>query len=189
MLHAMAEAVKAIGRRRRARLRRRRRPLRRGRQRGPGDFRRQDRRHAGARPVEAAPERDLRRRRQVDRAFRHRSRARRQRRQGRLLEDRPFAHQAPRARSEGARRLREVGPFLLQRAGRARLRRRLRHRDRRPRHARPQSGEVDGRSLPRSAEDLGLADHVAPLRRRSEIRRSPSASRRASRRCRRRARR
>ena len=43
-------------RRRRARLRRRRRPLRRRRQRGPGDLRRQDRRHAGARPVEAAPE-------------------------------------------------------------------------------------------------------------------------------------
>ena len=38
--------------RRGARLRRRRRPLRRGRQRGRGDFRRQGRRHAGARHVE-----------------------------------------------------------------------------------------------------------------------------------------
>ncbi len=32
-------------------------------------------------------------------------------------------------------------------------------------------GKFDGRSLPRSSEDLGFADHVAPLRRRSEIRR------------------
>ena len=121
MLHAMAAAVKESRRRRRARLRRRRRPLRRRRQRGPGDFRRQDRRHAGARPVDAAQRRDLRRRRQVDRAVRDRSRASRQRRQGRLLEDRPFAHQAAGARPEGARRLREVRAFLLQRAGRARL--------------------------------------------------------------------
>ena len=57
-------------RRRRARLRRRRRPLRRRRQRGRRDLRRQDRGHAGARPLEAPPERDLRRRRQVDRAVR-----------------------------------------------------------------------------------------------------------------------
>ena len=42
----------------RPRLRRRRRPLRRRRQRGRGDLRRQDRRDAGARPVEAASRRD-----------------------------------------------------------------------------------------------------------------------------------
>ena len=53
MLHAMAAAVRGERRRRRAWLRRRRRPLRRRRQRGPGDFRRQDRRHAGARSVDA----------------------------------------------------------------------------------------------------------------------------------------
>ena len=43
------------------------------------------------------------------------------RRQGRLLEDRPFLYQAPRHRSERAGGLREIRPFLLQRAGRARL--------------------------------------------------------------------
>ena len=32
-------------------------------------------------------------------------------------------------------------------------------------------GKIDGRSPPRAAEDLGLADHVAALRRREEIRR------------------
>ena len=107
------------GRRRpRARLRRRRRPLRSRRQRGPGDFRRQDRGHARARPVDAPPRRDLRRRRQVDRAVRDRSRASRQWRQGRFLEDRPFAHQAAGPGLECARRLREIGAFLLQRADR-----------------------------------------------------------------------
>ena len=43
-----------------ARLRRRRRPLRNRRQRGQGDFRRQDRGHAGARSVDAPQRRDLR---------------------------------------------------------------------------------------------------------------------------------
>ncbi len=47
-----------------------------------------------------------------------RSRARRQRGEGRFLEDRSLAHQAARARSEGAGGLREVRPFLLQRPGR-----------------------------------------------------------------------
>ena len=32
-------------------------------------------------------------------------------------------------------------------------------------------GQVHGRPLPRRAEDLGLADHVAELRRRGEVRR------------------
>ena len=67
MLHAMRDAVLAhkadVG----ARLRRRRRPLRRGRQRGRGDLRRQGRRDAGARHLGAASERDLRRRREIDR--------------------------------------------------------------------------------------------------------------------------
>ena len=57
----------------RARLRRRRRPLRRGRQRGRGDLRRQGRRHAGARHLGAAQERAVRRRREVDRAVHDRS--------------------------------------------------------------------------------------------------------------------
>ena len=52
MLHAMRDAVLAQQGRRGARLRRRRRPLRRGRQRGRGDLRRQGRRDAGARHVE-----------------------------------------------------------------------------------------------------------------------------------------
>ena len=39
------------------------------------------------------------------------------------------------------------------------------------RHARPQSGKEHGRSAQGAAEDLGLADHVAALRRREEIRR------------------
>ena len=89
-----------------------------------------------------------------------------QRRQGRLLEDRAFLHQAPRQRALGARGLREVGALLLQQPGRARLRRRRPHRDRGRRDARPQSREVDGRPLPRPAEDLGLADHGAEMRRR-----------------------
>ena len=71
---------------------------------GARDLRRQDRGHAGARPLDAAQERDLRRRRQVDRAVRDRSRASGQWRQGRLLEDRPFAHQAPGPRPERPRR-------------------------------------------------------------------------------------
>ena len=58
MLHAMADKVRETRRRCRARLRRRRRPLRRRRQRGRGDLRRQDRRHAGARPLQAASGRD-----------------------------------------------------------------------------------------------------------------------------------
>ena len=68
-----------------------------------------------------APERDLRRRRQVDRAVQDRSGAAGQRRQGRLLEDRPFPYQAPGPRPERPRRVREVRPFFLQRADRARL--------------------------------------------------------------------
>ena len=64
-------------------------------------------------------------------------------------------------------RLREVRPLLLQRAGRARLRRRLRHRDRRARHARPQPRQVDGRSLSRSAARPGArrpCRRIAPTR-------------------------
>ena len=54
MLHAMRDAVLASKADVGARLRRRRRPLRRGRQRGRGDFRRQGRRDAGARHLGAA---------------------------------------------------------------------------------------------------------------------------------------
>ncbi len=68
MLHAMRDAVLAQQGRRGAWLRRRRRPLRRGRQRGRGDFRRQGRRHAGARYFGAAQECAVRRRREIDRA-------------------------------------------------------------------------------------------------------------------------
>ena len=39
----------------------------------------------------------------------------------RLLEDRPFPHQAARRRARRHRRLREIRPFLLQPADRARL--------------------------------------------------------------------
>ena len=75
-----------------------------------------------ARDLSTLPQRrDLCRRRQIHGIVRDRSRASRQWRQGRLLEDRPFAHQAPGQRSERARGLREVGPFFLQRADRARL--------------------------------------------------------------------
>ena len=63
--------------RRRLRLRRRRRPLRRGRQRGPRDLRRQGRRDAGARSLRAASQRRVRRRREIDRPVHDRSRARR----------------------------------------------------------------------------------------------------------------
>ena len=44
-----------------------------------------------------------------------------QRRQGRLLEDRPLLHQAPRQRARRARRLREVRALFLQYADRPRL--------------------------------------------------------------------
>ena len=81
----------------RARLRRRRRPLRRGRRHRRRDLRRQGRRHAGARHVGAASQCDLRRRREIDRALCHRSGADQERRQSRLLEDRPFLHEAPHA--------------------------------------------------------------------------------------------
>ena len=46
-----------------------------------------------------ASERDLRGRREVDRPVRHRSGAAEERRQGRLLEDRPLLHEAPRPTS------------------------------------------------------------------------------------------
>ncbi len=48
-------------------------------------------------------------------------RAQGQRRRDRLLEDRPFLHQAPRRRARRDRRLREVRPLLLQPADRPRL--------------------------------------------------------------------
>ena len=44
-----------------------------------------------------------------------------ERRESRLLEDRPFLHQAPGRRTEGGRRLREIRALLLQSADRARL--------------------------------------------------------------------
>ena len=75
-----------------------------------------------ARDISApAQERAVRRRREIDRAVRDRSGADQERRQGRLLEDRPFLHEAPRQRDRRARRLREVRPFLLQQAVRPRL--------------------------------------------------------------------
>ena len=54
-------------------------------------------------------------------------------------------------------------------------------RARRLRHARPQSGQEHGRPEERAAEDLGLADHVAALRRRDEIRRRRRGGRSISR--------
>ena len=87
-----------------ARLRRRWRPLRRGRQRGRGNLRRQGGRDAGARHVGAAQGRDLRRRREIHRPVHDRSGAAQAGRQDRLLEDRPFLHEAPRQRDRRARR-------------------------------------------------------------------------------------
>ena len=68
------------------------------------------------------PNADICRRRQVDRPVRLGPCAIGQRRQGRFLEDRPFPHQAPRARPQCPGRFREVRPFLFQCAGRPRLR-------------------------------------------------------------------
>ena len=124
MLHAMRDAVLAEQGRRRPGLRRRRRPLRRGRQRRRGDFRRQGRRHAGARYFVKSQERAVRRRREIDRPVCDRSGADQERRQDRLLEDRPFLHEAPRQRDRRHRRLREIRALLLQQAVRPRLRRR-----------------------------------------------------------------
>ena len=92
-----------------------------------------------------------------------------ERRQDRLLEDRPFLHEAARQRDRRGRGLREVRPLLLQQADGARLRRRADLRARGLRHARPQSDEDDGGPEERAAQDLGLADHVAALRRRDEV--------------------
>ena len=122
-----------------ARLRRRRRPLRCRRQRGRRDFRRQGRRDARARHGGAAQGRDLRRRREVDRPVHDRPGAAAARRQDRLLEDRPFLHQAAGQRAWRACGLREVRPLLLQPAARPRLRRRAHLRARGLRYARPQS--------------------------------------------------
>ena len=121
MLHAMRDAVINAGADVGFRLRRRRRPLRRGRQRRRRDFRRQDRRDAGARHLGPASGRDLRRRREIDRPVRDRSGAAQEQGQDRILEDRPFLHEAPRARDRRAGRLREIRAFLLQQAVRPRL--------------------------------------------------------------------
>ena len=93
-----------------------------------------------------------------------------ERREGRLLEDRPLLHEAAHPRARRARRVREVRPLLLQYAVRPRLRRRLRRGARGLRHARPQSRKDDVGAQGRAAQDLGLADHVAALRRRGEVR-------------------
>ena len=121
MLHAMRDAVLASKADVGLGLRRRRRPLRRGRQRGRGNFRRQGRRHAGARHLGQSQERAVRRRREIDRPVHDRSGADQERRQDRLLEDRPFLHEAPRQRDRRHRRLREIRPLLLQQAVRPRL--------------------------------------------------------------------
>ncbi len=92
-----------------------------------------------------------------------------ERRQDRLLEDRPFLHEAARQRDRRGRGLREVRPLLLQQADGARLRRRADLRARGLRHDGSQPYEVDGRPEERAAQDLGLAHHVAALRRRGEI--------------------
>ncbi len=63
----------------------------------------------------------VRGRREIDRAVRDRSGAAEAGRQDRLLEDRPFLHEAPHQRARRARRLREVRPLLLQQAVRPRL--------------------------------------------------------------------
>ena len=120
MLHAISEAVLAQGRCR-PRLRRRRRPLRRGRQRGPRDLRRQGRRHAGARYLGPAAKAVFVADVKSTGLFIDRSRAAGQRRAHALLEDRPLLHEALHLRAEGAGRLREVGPLLLPAAARARL--------------------------------------------------------------------
>ena len=128
-----------------ARFRRRRRPLRRRRQRGRGNFRRQGGRDARARHLRATQGRDFRRRCEVDRPVHDRPGAARERRQGRLLEDRPLLHEAPRQRDRRDGGLREIRPLLLQPAARPRLRRRARVRARGLRHARPQSRKKHGR--------------------------------------------
>ena len=64
----------------------------------------------------------------------------------------------------------KVRALLLQQAARPRLRRRPDLRARGLRHARPQSGKEHGRPEERAAQDLGLAHHVAALRRRDQIR-------------------
>ena len=92
-------------------------------------------------------------------------------REDRLLEDRPFLHEAARQRDRRGGGLREVRALLLQQADGPRLRRRAHLRARGLRHARPQPRKEHGRSQERAAEDLVVADHVAALRRRDEIRR------------------
>src|SRR3954469_14331085 len=114
-------------------------------------------------------QRPLRGRREIDRSVCDRSGADQERRQDRLLEDRPLLHEAPRQRDRRGRGLRKVRTLLLQQADGARLRRWADFCARRLRHARSQSRKIDGRSEERAAENLGLADHVAALRRRGEV--------------------
>ena len=75
-------------------------------------------RDAGARHLGEPAEREIRRRREVDRPVRDRSGAGEERRQDRLLEDRPLLHEAPRQRDRRGRGLREVRALLLQQADR-----------------------------------------------------------------------
>ncbi len=67
-----------------------------------GNLRRQGRRHAGARHVGDPQGCAVRGRREIDRLVRHRSRAAKAGRQGGLLEDRPFLHEAAHQRTRRA---------------------------------------------------------------------------------------
>ena len=121
MLHAIRDAVLAAQGRCRPGLRRRRRPLRRGRQHRRGNLRRQGRRDAGARHVGDPQGCAVRGRREIDRTVRDRPGAAEAGREDRLLEDRPFLHEAPHQRDGRAGGLREIRPLLLQQAVRPRL--------------------------------------------------------------------
>ena len=63
----------------------------------------------------------VRGRREIDRTVRHRPGAAKAGREDRLLEDRPFLHEAPHQRAGRAGGLREIRPLLLQQAVRPRL--------------------------------------------------------------------
>ena len=84
-------------------------------------FRRQGRRDAGAGHVRHHQGCAVRGRREIDRAVRHRSGAAEAGREDRLLEDRPFLHEAPHQRTGRAGGFREIRPLLLQPAARPRL--------------------------------------------------------------------
>ena len=115
--------------------------------------------------------RDLRRRREIDGPVHDRSRAQQPTARSTLYWKTGHSYMKRHTHEQKALvGFEKSGHFFFQPPLGARLRRRPGGGDRRLRHARPHAGQVAGRPQERAAEDLGLAHHVAALRRRGEVR-------------------